>query len=476
MAEQRKQYPSSAYDYLLEEVIISADRLDQEFDVTSVISEISFFEDLQSPFITGEVLLGDFDRLLEKIDFQGTENIKITIRIPGVPDEKSTQSITRNFFIDSIQASGKSNDYAEVLLLSIVEDKGYKNFLQNVNKSYRKLSSYQIIEAIYDNYISFSDLDRQSKVQNLGKNDEYPPYTCIIPNWHPFDATKWIVNRMTHNNGYPHYFYSLSGHPDVFLNDLETMIETPAQNPEDTPYIFSQVSSNIIASNNVTQGSYVIEGYTTQNIEDNFAIIKEGYVGADYQRLDIGLDLPRNDYFSFGADDLFKGRTEWDPVDRSFVLDGKTQFEYKSRLASEIVATNTYGVNEPGYADVGELQQSVKRNAYSAWIPKVNIKLVIPGRNFWPQKTGDDIDEFTKIGDKIYVEILRNKPGSTKEDPEEVKDIKRSGNYIIYAIRHIFTANPQRHKVVLECFKLKTTDNTTRTRNQALEDAGFIIP
>ena len=85
----------NAQEFVLEEAILDADRefpgvknnlkMEQPVDLVAMISEVSLFESIEKPYITGKlVVMDDLGLMSELIELQGTERIALTIR--GVED------------------------------------------------------------------------------------------------------------------------------------------------------------------------------------------------------------------------------------------------------------------------------------------------------------------------------------------------------------------------------------------------------
>ena len=71
--------PQLAQEFKITEAIISADRLDDEYDIKTYIIELSCFEDLDKPYVTGQIVFMDDIGLIQKIKILGTEKIKLTV-------------------------------------------------------------------------------------------------------------------------------------------------------------------------------------------------------------------------------------------------------------------------------------------------------------------------------------------------------------------------------------------------------------
>ena len=67
-----------AQEFKITEAIISADRLDDTYDIQTYIIELSLFEDLDKPYDTGQIVFMDDLGLIQEIKILGTEKIKLT--------------------------------------------------------------------------------------------------------------------------------------------------------------------------------------------------------------------------------------------------------------------------------------------------------------------------------------------------------------------------------------------------------------
>ena len=83
------------------EAVISADRLFRtKFDVRTQIAELNIFETLDKPYLTGQIVINDDKGVFDKINFQGTERIKITC---ATVDKSLTPVFEREFIMSGIE-------------------------------------------------------------------------------------------------------------------------------------------------------------------------------------------------------------------------------------------------------------------------------------------------------------------------------------------------------------------------------------
>lgn len=459
-------YPSrSAYDIVIEKLNIRSDRLpDERYDIKNVLVQMDVYESISKPFLTADLAIIDHTTLIKDVDFQGTEYIDVTFRIP-----ETEKRFERTFIVEKIERSVKGTDTSELILLSLIEDVGFKNYLINVNRSFHNLRPDDIITIMSVEYFDKS-VDRPGGL-DLALNAT--PFTCIIPNWHPFTVTKWLTDRLSAGNGVPFFFYRTINDQAFILNNLQTMLTSP---PAGRQYIMSQLQAGLAAgSADPDRQSYIIEGYSTSTVENYLDLIRRGYNTGTYESVDITTEIQNRKILRYSAQDLMKDvvvgnqltpANQFLPFDQEFTIDGRKLDQYDNRRFTEITASNTYHPGTPvtaSYADTGYIDKTglapvVKAMASKAWIQKNNILLSLPGRNF----IGEDS---TTLGDRIDVAIQGNM-FSREQIAEEILDQKRSGQYMICAIKHTF--QPRKYKVTLDGLKVSSLKGTTTRTSDSI--------
>ena len=111
----------SPYQYELQSVKISSDRSQAVFEVASSVMELVLFENIDRPYISGNLTILDDANLFENIDFLGTEICDIQIKIP-----ESSEIIRRKFVISEVEATENLSDQSQAILLSLVDIEYFK--------------------------------------------------------------------------------------------------------------------------------------------------------------------------------------------------------------------------------------------------------------------------------------------------------------------------------------------------------------
>ena len=126
--------PRLAQEFKITEAIISADRLDDEYDIKTYIIELSCFEDLDKPYVTGQIVFMDDIGLIQKIKILGTEKIKLTVATA----EDSVEKVewTMEFNIVSILQTEKTAERTEVYHINIISPHAYRDQNIKISRSY----------------------------------------------------------------------------------------------------------------------------------------------------------------------------------------------------------------------------------------------------------------------------------------------------------------------------------------------------
>ena len=68
----------SPSDFILEEVIVLNSAQKNIVDITPLVGELTIFENIQLPYLTGMIMVRDDNRLYDGLDINGTEILQIS--------------------------------------------------------------------------------------------------------------------------------------------------------------------------------------------------------------------------------------------------------------------------------------------------------------------------------------------------------------------------------------------------------------
>jgi len=461
--------PFDPHEYNLDEVLLSTQRNDHSVDITPTIAEIEIFEHLERSYLTGTVTFTDNDRIIEIMDFQGTEFCDIKLGL----FQGDRRTISKRFVVRELLSVVPSSDFSDVVTLSLIDYDAYFNTLLNVNKTYDGTPGDIIEKILNDSFVGKSliraqggalgqsqDPSLQSEIpteaaraQNQARSYELQSIMrYIVPNLKPFEAIEILKQRATATNGSPFYCFASLKDNDLRFFDLYTMLTNPSMNASDS-FIYSSQMSQGNPQNGAELGRIISHMSTIQG-ENTLKYILNGDIGALYEYTDttfqidhfIGYDLQRTVANLLGSE-------MYPTVDTRTTFENKPLSEYRAKRKSRVAPTKIYNnalnnlYDEP---DATKHSAKAVANSLRNVLGKAGLKITVPGLHMAPQRNAHKT-----IGNIVTVTSLAAGPGGG-----EIADRKRSGDYLIYATRHRFLQ--ERYSVDLDLVKLANYRGNTR--------------
>jgi len=436
----------SQNDYIIESAIIGTNRIEgveTSFDICRLITDFEVYEHLDKPYLTANVLFHDKYGIVQRLDIQGGESFIITIK--STQKAENLTSIKKTFSVEKISHSIKSGDHDDVVSLALVEDIAFKSSVKNISKSFTGTSD-KIIEQIFGTYLQKDVLSSESTFQSRMK--------IIVPNMHPLEACMWIKNRSTNGDGLPFYLFSVFGDNSIRFYDLGTLLRADVMNRR-IPYVYWQA-----ASQSSTMGKFtVVQSYDVRNHDHLLHLIRKGVVGSRnmfYDTFngtfnDVNFNVGTDAFGMLASNDYLKEDQRRVNFGPDFKVDDQRVAEWNSTVVSKIASSNIY----KNIGDYKTLEEETSNGAYTKRIIGRSLKHFMTKNPITIQVSGRDyiMGEGTRthytIGNKIRFLCL-DPLTDTGQAPKF--DKKKSGDYIIYAAKHKFSA--ERYDIQLLCTKL----------------------
>lgn len=441
--------PLRATSYFLESVIIQSPRLEEPYDITNVIGEINLFESLNSPYITGNILLVDSSFLSSEIRFTGEETVTIKVYVDD--DYK----LEREFIIYSVPKQEKSfNDNVSVYILNIIEKHGFYSYFNRLNKAY---SGYinDIIYSIYDTVL----FDQTDKAFLNYDNFERPfqNIKVLANNRTPLGLCMSLAKRATNDIGEPFFLYSSLKEGPQFKS-LNSLLTGNLMNPGD-PFIYTQVQN----STDLKEEKRIVVDMTVGDNDNSIALAKAGALGMRYVSIDpFNKKINKSDYeIDFRQPDYYERKKNAGSVigeniyDEEFSVgpDDKKLHELNSQIYSEVNTSSGFGQDIKGYDEEAMLSDHLKkvsRRSDMAFLDKQKYSMTIPGHMMFNRS------ENTSIGRMMEIIVPSDIPLVQKTDESEMKHPKRSGaRFLSTKARHRFGLNSH-YYVSLEVARLES--------------------
>jgi hypothetical protein len=437
----------SAKSYVIESAILTANRTGAfETDIAKAIIELNIYENIELPYLTGYVLVNDDIDLLNIINFSGTERLEITISLPG-----NSKSLVKKFVVEKIENVSKVNDYKQIITLKLIEEHAFNSRLVRFSKAYTGKPE-KIIEKVLKDQL-------QIELLNLTRLSSQLDMKVVIPYMTPLQSCEWMRARTTTSNGSPYFLFSALNESKLVLKDLDTLFaETPWNRNMNKPFVYSQQNANkFVNASDIDKQSFIIQSFFHNNTENSLALAEQGTFGAQYGFTDLASGVTEQQHFSV-KDLIDKLRRAGLLLNRDMAIDpdyafnGKAMPAYNSAYVHQLVHSNTYP-DYPNYyqnsgGDINSYMLNAVNVALRSILFKNTVQLHLPGLNFI---TGTN----RSVGNMIDVHFFNsNLQLQTKSNIalEDLKDKKKSGEYLVYATKHIFTLG--KHNVVVDAVKI----------------------
>jgi len=429
-------------EYVLESVLLESERLNAPVELRNMVTDIDLYEHLDKPYLTAQVLLIDNERLYENADILGAE--RITIKIKSIRD--NTKAIENYFYIKKVIFDEKSGDRTQIISLQLVEDIGFISNLININKAYTGKPS-KIIEKVAREYLDCGF--------EINGKETQGDFNVIIPNLNPVETIQWLTQRASTVRGYPFYTFSTMAFNKLYMVDLGTMLEAPVLNPN-ISYKYNQTANN---SPDEDVKRRVIKGYRfSNNSEDLSQIIGKGLIGAKYNFIDTIDEVDRTikfdiqeDLFKQMADDGLLKQQPNVPFSDKYTHNGKSFNKMQTETISMLRSSGAFREAPAGFESsfgesylAADYKLEIVSRAMDNILKKSVLTIVVPGLDFI------DGDKHSTIGNKIRVEFQHTQADQKKSSKN--LDTKKSGDYLIYNVRHQF--KKEKYDAVLGLVKI----------------------
>lgn len=434
---------SQISDYRFDSILLQSERLNTDIELREIVTDLDIFENLDKPYLTGQVLLLDNENLFQNADLVGAERIYVKLRSL----RKDAKAIEKTFYITKIISTEKTSDNIQTLALHLIEDIGYISNLININKFYGGKVS-KIIDNLAAEYLNKEIISNSNTKQDIH---------IVVPNLNPIETLKWITSRTTSKRGYPFYIYSSLVKDKLLFNDLGTMLQEPVINPD----VSYQNSSMATQSSDPDVKRRIVRSHTFgNNMENLHQIIRKGLIGSNYEYIDtindkqksFKFDVKKDLYDNLIADNVMQQNQSNPAFSELYKVNGKSFNKIQSRKIVQVGGSGSYKLEDgdsykSSYREEkleSEYKLEIISRAMDNIIKKNPMTMVVDGVDFI------DGDKHSTTGNNLRIEFLVSNPEAGAG--EKKIDAKKSGDYLIYAARHMF--KKEQYDLSLTCVKI----------------------
>ena len=450
-------------EYKITGALLSAERLGEDYELKQMVIEVNFFEDLEKPYITGQIAILDDAGIFDEIKLKGTEELTMTIEIP----ELEGIEVKYKFNVVSIVQVVKVGERSEIYHLNLISPHAYRDQAIKISRSYSgKLED--VCEAVLKNHLDV----RTDRNYMGGEPSRQEPVTILTPYITPLETVDWLIDRATTSIGAPFYAYctlydqQLNEGKDVMrIGNLEYMFNKEVWNA-DQPLLYSQSRASETGGASLDKQKFQVKNLLMENMQDTLKMIQEGALGANLssydvfssqrftRRYDITKLLEKMKAYgmmSEGEQNVFD-----DQQTLTIENETKTLDKFDSRYINIVTSYGTYGYRN-SYHDVfdeSEALNKLRHYAVKSMFNKNMMDLKFPGVSFW-QTLSEGASGVT-VGDLVKINF-KNTNVEDAGDEEFNKDL--SGTFLVHKVRNAFYSTT--HEVVASVTKVADYDGGT---------------
>lgn len=421
--------------YKITDAVITADRLgDLEIEITRHIAELNVFEHLEKPYLTGQLMVVDDNSIFSSINFKGTE--RFSFKVASV-EEGVNVEFEHTFIMKSIEKVERTTDKTSVYLFSLIDEHAFRDAAIRFSKSYTGK-----LERIATGVI-VSELGVDVDISYAKEISVQPPMRIIVPYMSPLTASKWLLDRASTVSGAPYYIYASMYDDNIRIGDLETML---AQEPFNSqlPYIYSAASTSSVVDYGEDKKAFIVQDLRTERLEETMKMTFDGAIGAQLTTQDISgsTSTPvhhsvRDTIQRLRDNGIIPQNAQQQVFDPEYLVEEDTNNpvyldDLDARLFHTITSYGTYN-KQRSYHDAfnrAEALQRLQSNSIRSMIERNRIEVFVPGTGLFLRKV--------TVGDTVSINFLSSDTTVDQSNEDEKYDKQKSGNYLIYSIRHTF--------------------------------------
>jgi len=448
--------PSQQYKVLVADIY--ADRFESKtIDISKQIVEINLFENIENAYLSGSLVMVDDVGLLDRIGFRGSEKFRLQISsvdndrkgfLGGNVNENDEEG--KYFHFTKIEKTTRANDRTEVHLLHFIEEHVFISNLNRISKAYT--SSFENV---------ITDIIIKTLKRKVDKSFLEPSSQGIrkvnIPFLKPLEAIDFLRDRITSSTGFPYFVYASLFDDNIRIGNVDFLLSQDAFNSRQ-PFIYSAANASVANELSEDKRAFIIESFKSKRDQDTLGMIQQGALVSTYNNIDLNSGLVSNDKYrienlirDMEKEKFFGEETVQNVYDPAHIVDDKFLTEYAAKTFHQVTSYGTYD-QFLGYHDVQSQKEhllKLRATAIRNLLYRNMVNIVVPGTSFAYKKIS--------VGDQINVTFLNSQQSPNTSDTEEAIDKNKSGDWLIYAARHVF--KDSRHFVSLNLTKLKKIKN-----------------
>lgn len=374
--------------------IISSDGTISE--VSGSLTHLNIYEDIFTPYVTGDATFGDALDLLTTLTMHGNEYLYLVLDKPSL--DKPLEKFFRIYKIaDRIFKTQSLQNYT----IHFCSEEVIVSSQRYTRKSYRGVGIDFMIKDILKNELSVSS----NKLDNGIFTSTAANYDIIIPRMQPLEAALWLNTRAYNNNESLYFFFEnrdgynftsyenlISAEPYANFTREPKVTKDPSENIQSVNYIKIVVDHDLLKG--IRYGQYSSSVFT-------FDMLNRSYVRNDLSAQDFNENSFLNKYF---------------PANMATNRFNETLFDNIESMQKLCITTDSDPNRNPIHPE--------------KWLSKTAMKLA--QLNSLKVVINVPSDYMLKVGQVIQLDI----PKMIPQNQSYEENLYKSGKYLITSVHH----------------------------------------
>ena len=394
-------------------------------NITQLIQEINIFQNIDTPFITGNIIINDASAVSEFIPFLGQERLVFSLRTPG--------GIPLNFtdyhaVIYDVKRRFPGSARAQTLLLNFTTLECYRNIRKKVSKAFSNTISEIAFELLKsDEFLATKKsvfIDESSNVRNY-----------ISPNLRPYQVLKFLKEEAVTKEQQP-YFVFFENSRGIHYRSIDSLMG--GQGSSSVPHIRAYKYQPKAEHREIDENISTIINWEIINSNNTLTNGAAGMFASTLYTHDI-YNKNLNKYSFNYIENIFKRRNSLNHDSKQYgPMISETKVDDENTI-TDFPDSKIFVHPECENANVSQnwLQESFSRNLEKQYF---KIKLTVFG------------DTAVNCGDVISVQIPSNRQLLDGEGTAAYDSVL-SGRYLITSLKHSINHPSQQHSMVIEAMK-----------------------
>jgi hypothetical protein len=393
-----------------------------QLDIFNFVVEISLFEDITSPTISGEIVINDALDLPNIFPLIGEERVFISFKTPSFSDEST---IVGTYYIYKMSSRQNTAEKALEYTLHFISIEAVRDLNIRFSRGYEGTPTSIVQKIIGDPLYMNSN-----KAQFIGPSKNAVKYVSNY--WSPFQNINFLASRTISPTGATNFVFFESYKGFVF-EAVDNMIAKEAI----AEYFYDQ--NNRIPSINKTSSN-------RNTIEDLKQI----------NNYDIPVAF---DYISRIKAGTFRSKAVFHDITskryETKILDYNDWYTKHNHLNAYPLKTDSLPVRSTGRIELVNRAYETFLNMKSDRAKEWYLERIMSMSELFAQRMNLEVPGRTDmvVGAVINVTMYKNTPYTEKDNEERITDNLLSGRYLVTKVRHVISRAENKHKMMLEVVK-----------------------